>query len=102
MSACCRAAISAVAEAMNLMSGSFVLFSGVGTQTMMASAAPSTSGSALARRRPASTRGLSAELGMSPMYDSPIPRRRTFSRSLSYPVTRKPARASSTTRGSPT
>src|SRR5215813_6850196 len=39
---------------------------------------------------------------MSPMYDSPALSRRTLTGSLSYPVTRKPARANSSTSGNPT
>ncbi len=78
-----RAASISAASMMNELSGSLVLLSGVGTQMMMTSAAPSTSGSADPVSVPALTSGSSVDDGTSLMYETPLLRSCTFSTDLS-------------------
>src|SRR5580692_2742387 len=84
------------------MSGSLVFLRGVGTHRMTASACPMTRSSVDASIDPFSTGPLRSRSLMSSMYDRPSLSAFTLAASRSKPVTRKPARASSTTSGSPT
>ena len=81
-------AIASVAETMKRMSGSLVLFNGVGTHTITASALAKIERSVVASSRPLLTCGAMSLVATSAMYDSPLFSRRTFSGSLSSPVTR--------------
>jgi hypothetical protein len=84
------------------MSGSRVLTSGVGTAMDTQSTAASADSSVVAPSLPAFTSSATSAAGTSWMCDSPRLIRSTTRGLTSYPTTRKPARANSTARGSPT
>ena len=84
------------------MSGSRVFDSGVGTQIEMTSISAIRSQSVVASILPAFTSAASSSEETSPMYDSPLFTRSTFSLLTSKPVARNPVFANSTARGRPT
>ena len=95
-------AISSAAVRTNERSGSRFGVNGVGTQIRKASRPAAAAHSVSATSRPAWTWAATSASGTSAVWLSPRRTAATRAASGSIPVTRKPARANSTARGSPT